>query len=113
MTERTLIVPMRIQSVANLREHWSARGKRAKAQRYGIAARLHAAGFCRGASVVTLTRIAPRPLDTDNLSSGFKALRGGVADWLHIDDSTKTGIEWRYAQRRGKPNEYAVEVNLE
>jgi hypothetical protein len=36
----------------------------------------------------------------------------GVADWLGIDDGDKR-LTWRYAQRRGKPKEYAAEVKIE
>ncbi|MBE0568400.1 MAG: hypothetical protein IH577_01830 [Deltaproteobacteria bacterium] len=63
-------------------------------------------------AAVTLTRIAPRALDTDNLASGLKAIRDGVADALEIDDGSSL-IEWRYAQEKGKPGEYAVRVEIQ
>jgi hypothetical protein len=34
-----------------------------------------------------------------------------VADWLGIDDRDKR-VKWLYAQRRGKPKEYAAEVEV-
>ena len=49
---------------------------------------------------ITLTRIAPRTLDDDNLAAGFKATRDRVADWLGVDDGDKR-LTWRYAQERG------------
>ena len=113
MSESTCLAPIRIESVANLREHWSKRSQRAKTQRAMVELYLRQHGAPKAASVVTLTRIAPRPLDTDNLSGGFKACRDGVADWLGVDDSVKAGIEWRYAQRKGNPHQYAVEVKIE
>ena len=64
-----------------------------------------------GTVVVVLTRIAPRDLDTDNLASGLKAVRDGVADALGMDDGSSR-IEWRYAQERRKPGEYAVRVGI-
>ncbi len=64
-----------------------------------------------GTVVVALTRIAPRDLDTDNLASGLKAVRDGVADALGVDDGSSR-IEWRYAQERGRPGEYAVRVEI-
>lgn len=106
----TVEIPIRIESVANKREHWSVRAKRAKAHRM--------AGFCvpifevRLPCVVTLTRIAPRPLDDDNLSSGFKALRDGIADRFGLKDNDPR-IQWRYAQERGKSKEYAARVSIE
>jgi hypothetical protein len=61
---------------------------------------------------ITLTRIAPRALDSDNLASGLKAARDGVADALGVDDGSSR-IEWRYAQQRGKAGEYAVRVEIQ
>jgi hypothetical protein len=51
-------------------------------------------------------------LDDDNLASGFKAARDGVADWLGIDDGSPR-LSWRYGQRKSKPGEYAAEVSVE
>jgi hypothetical protein len=65
-----------------------------------------------GTVSITLTRIAPRALDTDNLSSGLKAVRDGVADALNVDDGS-SHIQWRYAQERSKPGEYAVRVAIQ
>jgi len=64
-----------------------------------------------GPVAITLTRIALRVLDTDNLASGLKAVRDGVADALGVNDGSSR-IEWRYAQERGKPGEYAVRVEI-
>jgi hypothetical protein len=103
-------VPLRIESVANLREHWSKRAKRAKMQREAIGWHL---GKARPAlpCVVNLTRIAPRPLDGDNLQGGFKAVRDGIADWLGVDDGSES-VGWVYRQRKGAPKQYAVEVEF-
>ena len=60
---------------------------------------------------VVLTRVAPRRLDGDNLQSGFKAVRDGVADWLGVDDGNGL-IDWQYVQRSGRPSEYAVEIEV-
>jgi len=60
---------------------------------------------------VTLTRIAPDALDTDNLASSNKALRDELAVLLGIDDRSND-VAWAYAQRRGDVREYAVEVRI-
>ena len=60
---------------------------------------------------VTLTRIATRNLDDDNLQSGCKAARDGVADWLGLDDADKR-ITWLYAQAKGKAKEYGLMVEI-
>ena len=62
---------------------------------------------------ITLTRIAPRPIDKhDNLPIGFKAVVDEVAAWLGVPDN-HPGITWLYANRKGKPKQYAVEITIE
>lgn len=113
-----VLVPVRIESEANRREHWRTVAARAKAHRWGAVWGLEAASSRwemntpQPPLTITLTRIGPRTLDDDNLASGFKAFRDGVADWLGIDDGDKR-LTWRYAQRKGKPKEYAAEVTIE
>ena len=100
-------IPMKLPSCANLREHWAARAKRAKAHRE--AGRWVAGVNLIGVRIpptakitVTLTRRAPRALDSDNLAGAFKATRDGIADALGIDDGSPR-IEWRYGQAKGLP----------
>jgi hypothetical protein len=68
------------------------------------------------AAVVTITRVAPRELDDDNLQSALKSVRDGIADWWdsaykHGDDR-QTALIWCYAQKRGKPRQYGVDIVL-
>lgn len=106
---------MKIVSVANMRLHWAAKAKLVKNQRTRTRMSLAAVAQSSGVEVlpvtVVLTRIAPRKLDGDNLQSGFKAVRDGVADWLGVDDGSNM-IDWQYVQRRGAAGEYAVEVEV-
>lgn len=106
---------MKIVSVANMRLHWAIKAKLAKDQRtrtrMSLAAVAQSSGLEMLPVTVVLTRIAPRRLDGDNLQSGFKAVRDGVADWLGVDDGNGL-IDWQYAQRSGRPGEYAVEVEV-
>ena len=60
---------------------------------------------------VELVRVAPRSLDSDNLTSSLKAVRDGVADWLGVDDGDER-VRWTYGQRKGKPREYLVEIGV-
>lgn len=60
---------------------------------------------------VFLTRIAPRKLDSDNLAASFKHVRDEVARWLGVDDGIES-VVWHYAQRQGKPKEYAVMIEV-
>jgi hypothetical protein len=109
-----VLLPIRIVSVMNLREHWSKRSRRAAIHRTTARlALLHAAVPPKSGPVrITLTRIAPRKFDTDNLASGFKGARDGVADWLKVDDGDER-LTWVYAQRTGQPKQYAAEVAVE
>lgn len=109
----TLNLPIRIESVANLREHWRRRAKRSQLQREAAHYQLRALTDQPPLPpvTVTLTRIGPRPLDDDNLAGGFKAVRDGVADWLMVDDGSPL-ITWRYAQERGAPKTYACRIEV-
>lgn len=60
---------------------------------------------------IVLTRVAPRKLDGDNLQSGFKAVRDGVAQWLGVDDGDDR-LDWQYRQRNGGAKVYRVEIEI-
>lgn len=115
----THVLPMALPSVANLREHWKVRATRAKAHRSAARVKL---GRCEphaswlglgGVVVVTLTRVAARPLDDDNLASAAKSLRDGVADALGVTDR-HPHLTWRYRQERTKPKTLPfVRIQLE
>ena len=112
----TVRLSLRIRSEANSREHWRKKAARAKEHRFQAAYALRKANRwgepVTAPAIITLTRIAPRKLDSDNLAGGFKAARDGIADWLNIDDGDER-LTWVYAQRRGKPNEYDAEAVIE
>lgn len=97
----------------NVREHWAAKAKRAKKQRGETFLQLRCAALGHEVPcTVTLTRIAPRSLDGDNLQASLKNVRDGVADWLKVDDRDAR-VNWLYGQRRGGVKELAVEVLVE
>lgn len=108
------LLGIRIESEANRREHWRVKANRTKAQRKVAYWALWDAGFIDGKPpiTITLTRIAPRKLDSDNLAGGFKAARDGIADWLGIDDGHPS-LTWLYAQRKGAPGQYDAEARIE
>lgn len=110
---RTLELPIRTVSEANQREHWGKKASRAKKQRNATCMRLFAAfgkAPRKPPDCITLTRIAPRALDSDNLAGSFKAIRDGIQDWCGVNDRD---LVFAYAQRKGKPKEYAVEIAME
>lgn len=105
-----ITLPIKTVSEANRREHWAKKAARVKAHRKAawLLTPAHALPC-----IVRLTRIAPRALDEgDNLPASLKAVRDGIADRLGVDDRDDR-VTWVYYQRRGRPGEYAVEVELE
>jgi len=103
-----------IGGLNNTREHWRARHRRVLREKLmtAFAWRQLAGATPSGRLVVTLARIAPRALDSDNLAGRMKAVRDQVATCLGIDDGSDA-VEWRYAQRKGLPNAHAVEVSVQ
>jgi hypothetical protein len=139
------VVPVRLESEANLREHFHAKARRAKEQRAAVTAAAIDAGATVYVQVVrpksktgkpkvvarwglpassarlapptlpcavTMTRIAPRLLDDDNLARSAKAVRDQLAELLAIDDRDPR-VAWRCEQERGEAHEYAVRIRLE
>ena len=111
-----LKVPIKIVSEFNNFEHWRIKHKRHKMQK------LHVAYALRTLSIslpihVTLTRIAPRKLDGDNLQGGLKWARDAVSEFLipgkraGMADSDPL-ITWHYAQEKGLPKEYALGITF-
>lgn len=102
--------PLKTVSTLNRREHWANRARRAKSERMAMFM-VTPPGItppCR----VTLTRIAPRALDDDNLAASFKSVRDGIADRLGINDRDPR-VVWAYKQERGEPKEYKVRAEIE
>lgn len=105
-------IPLRIVSEANSRGHWASKARRVKNQRTAIALAWQAANMPseRKPSRVTLTRLAPRKLDLDNLQGAFKAVRDELAALCRFDDRDES-VTWVYAQERAKT--YGVRVEVE
>ena len=108
----TLQIPMRLPSAANLREHWAAKHRRVKQERVTVGWLLRARPRPTLPVTVTLTRIAPRAFDDDNLRGAFKGIRDEVARWLGVDDADPR-VTWAYEQRRSGVREYHVLITVE
>lgn len=92
-------IPLHIPSAANLRQNRWEKAAQNKS--------LRGAGFMMARIMgikipcaVTMTRIAPRLLDDDNLQFAFKAFRDGIADALKTHDRNPR-ITWHYQQEIG------------
>ena len=105
-------IDMRVVSMANLRMHWAVKAKTVKSQRQKAFNALCGAGAPPALPVtIVMTRVAPRPLDGDNLQAAFKAVRDGVADWLGVDDGDQR-LDWQYCQRSAGVKVYQVEIEV-
>lgn len=106
-------LPLKLTSLANERVHWAVKAKRARAQRQAAYA------VCRQALIgnfaleppmtITIERVGPRRLDSDNLAISAKHVRDGIADALGIDDGNPC-LTWDYKQSTG--NEYLVKITI-
>jgi hypothetical protein len=113
-----ILVPIRIVSESNLREHWSEKSRRHNQHKWRIFAAIdqfqsEIALPC----VITLTRIAPRLLDDDNLRGALKHARDTIADFLipglakgRADGDPR--LKFEYGQEKGKPREYALKIEF-
>lgn len=114
-------LPLRLVTESNTKGHWAAKARRAKEQRH-VAFMLtttHLVLETRSPAVhsllpchITMTRVAPRRLDVDNLWSSFKHVIDGIADAFHLPDNDPR-FEWDVAQDRGGPNHYSVRIQIE
>lgn len=108
-----VLVPIHTVSEANQRSHWRTKAGRVKRQREAVELllRTNATKPAFDRARVLLTRIAPKPLDTDNLQSAMKATRDQVAAWLGVDDGSDA-VKWECAQERGATKTYAVRIEV-
>ena len=109
-------VPVRTHSLTNTRGHWTRKYGPAKAQRAATATAWVIAGkpSFRLPVRVSLTRIAPQRLDSDNLPASLKSIRDEIAKQLGVDDRRDDLVGWVYDQEKPKtPRTYAVRVMIE
>ncbi len=101
-------LPLKVVNESNQRSRWGT-ARRTKQARgtVGMVVRMQVGQLGPPPYVVTLTRIAPRNLDSDGVVSALKATRDGVADALGINDGDER-VEWRYGQRRGSPRDVTI-----
>lgn len=91
----SMVVPLRLVSETNQREHWRVRAKRRKAQREATqwAWRMQRVlgPMPSPPCTVTITRCAPRMLDDDNAVGSVKGVRDELADILGVNDNDSRG----------------------
>lgn len=109
-------LPLEILSEMNQRDHWAVRYRRASRQKrvahthtlkyaHRIRERVRKdSALCLVVRLVRVMRKRQRPFDSDNLQSGFKAVRDGIAWALGVDDGSDR-IDWQCDQERGTGKE--------
>lgn len=114
MTIESFYWPLHTVSEANYSGKLREKMKRKKMQRrYAYMSLRERKRVWTAPMTVTLTRVAPRRLDEgDNLNMSFKSIRDGIADAVGVDDRDSSYI-WVYKQKKGKPREYAVIVEIQ
>jgi hypothetical protein len=115
MPEWTL--PIRIESEANISEHWAVRRKRHKKYEKQLLKIKKEVMKCKLPCEITLIRIAPRMLDFDNLCFSQKHISDTICSFLipnlapgRADGSKEIKIQ--YEQKKGLPKEYALEIRI-
>ena len=97
--------PCALASQANQHMHWRVRQRQAKGHREEARLRMRMAARSLApwqGLIVLLTRVAPRPLDSDNLAGALKHVRDGVADALGVNDGDAR-VVWLVDQAQGTP----------
>lgn len=108
-------------SEANNSEHWTKKHRRHKTQKTEIWVKFqNEKPKISLPCIVTLTRIASRKLDDDNLLFAFKYIRDEIADHLVQYKGKCAGrsdsddrLTWVYKQEKGRVNHYAIRVEVE
>lgn len=108
-------IPYKLFPIANKYEHWTEKSKRVRKEHWWIHS--HIRHLPKLPVTVILTRIAPRPWDSDNLIISFKNIRDAIAqlyfpkDSIGKHDSDECFI-WAYDQVKGEAKEYAFLVEI-
>ena len=112
---------LRLVSEGNARENHFAKAKRVREQKQIVAAffRVKRPERPPFPLVVTITRLGPRALDSDNLAGSGKHVRDSVASWLGVDDGVAERtlidglpqVEWRVEAEKSRT--YGVRIGVQ
>lgn len=110
----TVNIPLKIESEANLREHWTKKAKRGKIQKFFVENAMKGKRWPMPCAVV-MKRYGKKRIDDDNLVSGFKKIRDVIADCMipGLSAGKADGderIEWHYQQEIAK--EYSFDITI-
>ena len=103
---RVAIPGLRLVSEANAHEHYRIRAKRVQSQHAVIAAVFRRHTPPPFPLAVTIVRVAPSMLDSDNLQGSGKHARDALAKWIGVDDRDPR-VVWHVGAEKGP---YGVRV---
>lgn len=109
-------IPVKLLSELNTRDHWTKKAKRTRILKILVKSAWNKKPpSTKPPCTVTLVRVSPRELDSDNLQGAFKSVRDAVADLLipgmpagRADGSPL--ITWNYVQEKNSP---CIKIRLE
>lgn len=104
--EAVTIPGLRLVSELNAHAHYRERQRRAARQHEQVAPFLYRHRPPALPAIVRIVRVAPSPLDTDNLVGSAKHVRDAVARWMGVDDRSEL-VTWHVGQETGP---YAVRI---
>ncbi len=112
-----LVIPIATISEANSREHWTVAHTRHRRQKLAVRLALASNQLpVQFPVVVTMTRLSPRKLDSDNLHSALKYVRDAIAEHFlpglapgRADDHP--GFSW--SVRQEKHSDKAVKIEFQ
>lgn len=97
-------IPLQVISESNSREHWRKSHKRHKEQKFVVRmALLNEKVPQKLPVIITMTRLSPRSLDSDNLQSAFKYVRDAISEHFITDKAPGRADDdprftWLYSQ---------------
>lgn len=110
MTEKYISfqIPIQVISEANTHEHWSKAHSRHKRQKFAVRMAMLSSRISQKLPVtVTMTRLSPRLLDSDNLQMAFKYIRDAISEHFITDKAPGRADDhpdfvWLYGQKKSK-----------
>lgn len=113
MSTKQLRFDIRLRSEANLREHWSAKGRRKKAQQHEFAILWrNMKTEVQLPATIVLTRHSERLMDPDNNAGSFKHVQDALAALLKVDDGDVEQVRWVYEQAKVKRGEFYFTIEI-
>lgn len=124
MEKIIVIVPIRLVSESNKSEHWTAAGKRHKAQKLVVKQFLaHSLEEIRLPCEIVLVRHSMRFYDDDNLRGAFKYVRDAISEFAVPEKSVDRNgnalagradndprIKWDYRQEKAPVECVSIEI---